>query len=64
YMRLLEKLDGNSKRVDEVVDDIINHPFGDEAIGKLDVWTYDAVKWDESRIALGEMIHEKMAERE
>ncbi|MGC1240267.1 MAG: glycoside hydrolase domain-containing protein [Chryseosolibacter sp.] len=64
YMRLLTTLDGNSARADKIVNEIINRPFGDNAIGKLDVWNFDAAKWDERRIALGEMIHEKMSGRE
>lgn len=61
YLRLLTKLDGNSDRADDVVNKIIKNPFGDNAIGNLDVWDFDAKDWDESRIALGEMIHEKMS---
>lgn len=57
YMRLLSRLDGNNKRVDQIVNSIINEPFGENAIGVLDVWEYDAKKWDQERIALGELIH-------
>lgn len=56
YLRLLTELDGNSERADKIVNGIIKQPFGDNAIGNLDVWNYDAQQWDESRIALGEMI--------
>ena len=63
YLRLLTKLDGNSDRADDVVNKIIKNPFGDNAIGNLDVWSFDAKDWDESRIALGEMIHEEMSGR-
>lgn len=56
FMRLLTQLDGNSDRVDEVVNSIINQPFGDNAIGELDVWSYDAEQWDQKRIELGRLI--------
>jgi hypothetical protein len=58
-MRLLRSIDGNSDRVNEVVNGVIGSPFGDQAIGKLDVWTFDAQKWDDARIRLGEMINAK-----
>lgn len=50
-MRLLSQLDGNSDRVDEVVNSIINQPFGDNAIGELDVWSYDAEQWDQKGLS-------------
>jgi hypothetical protein len=56
YLRMLAALDGNTLRADSVVNTIIGEPFGDRAIGRLDVWTYDAQKWDEARVALGELI--------
>jgi len=58
YMRLLAELDGNSVRVDEIVNEIISHPFGEKSIGNLNVWSYNAKKWDQSRIILGELIHQ------
>lgn len=58
YMRLLSDLDKNKKRVNNIVDDIINQPFGDKSIGKFDVWIYDAEKWDAGRIKLGELINQ------
>lgn len=64
YMRLLTALDGNSDRADEVVNGIIKRPFGDDAIGNLDVWRFDAKDWDDARITLGEMIHERTIKRE
>ncbi len=63
YMRLLAKLDGNSKRVDQIVNEIIKEPFGEKSIGILDVWNYDAEKWDQARIKLGELIDQKMSEK-
>jgi hypothetical protein len=56
YMRLLSEIDKNSVRVDSVVNSIIKRPFGPNAIGNLDVWSFDAAKWDENRIRLGELI--------
>jgi hypothetical protein len=56
YMRLLTQLDGNSDRVDEIVNSIIKEPFGDNAIGEFDIWSFDAGQWDQKRIELGELI--------
>lgn len=62
YLRLLAKTDGNTARADSIVNTIIGEPFGDRAIGRLDVWTYDAEKWDEARLALGRIIHKAVRE--
>lgn len=59
YMRLLSEKDGNRNRTDEVVNSIIKKPFGENSIGNLDVWSFDASKWDRARIKLGELINEK-----
>lgn len=56
YMKLLSALDGNTSRADSVVNTIIGHPFGAAAVGNINVWNYNARKWDKSRIALGNMI--------
>jgi hypothetical protein len=58
YMRLLSELDKNTDRVDKIVNSIINQPFGRNSIGNLDVWSYDAEQWDQSRIKLGELINQ------
>ena len=58
YMRLLAAIDGNRDRVDDIVNILVNLPFGDGSIGNLDVWSYDAMAWDRARIAMGEMIQE------
>lgn len=57
-MRLLSKLDNNRERVDSIVNSIIKYPFGPNAIGNLDVWSFDAEQWDRARIELGELIEE------
>jgi hypothetical protein len=57
YMRLLSQKDGNRKRVDEIVNGIIKNPFGDASIGNLDVWSFDAEKWDLARIKMGKLIN-------
>jgi len=57
YMRLLSELDGNNNRVDEIVNSIIYDPFGNRSIGNLDVWSFEAEKWDQKRIQIGELIH-------
>ena len=59
YMRLLKQLDKNDARVKGIVNEIIGEPFGEKSIGKLDVWTFDAEKWDNARIRIGELINEQ-----
>jgi hypothetical protein len=61
YMRLLSELDGKSDRVDEIVNQVIKEPFGDNSIGNLDVWSFDPEQWDLKRIKIGKMIHETLA---
>ncbi|SKB70626.1 glycoside hydrolase domain-containing protein [Dyadobacter psychrophilus] len=56
YLRLLDKLDGNSKRADALVDQLIKEPFGEKSIGNLDVWSYDQEQWHKVRMELGELI--------
>lgn len=56
YMRLLSELDGRTDRVDNIVNEIVNRPFGENAIGEFDIWSYDAREWDEARIKLGKLI--------
>jgi hypothetical protein len=63
YMRLLSKIDENNVRVDSVVNSIIKQPFGPKSIGNLDVWSFDASKWDEARIEMGKMINEAIAKK-
>jgi hypothetical protein len=58
YMRLLSAIDKNNDRVNNIVNTIINQPFGDKSIGNLDVWSYNPEQWDKSRIQLGEMINQ------
>ena len=63
YMRMLSKLDGNSERADKIVNDIIKLPFGDNSIGNLDVWSYDAEQWDQNRIKLGTLIDQEIRKK-
>jgi hypothetical protein len=56
YMRLLSGLDNNRDRVDDIVNSIIKQPFGPNAIGNMDVWSFDAEQWDIKRRMLGELI--------
>jgi len=44
-------------RADSIVSTIIGEPFGDRAIGRVDVWEYDARKWDAARRSIGTLIH-------
>lgn len=60
YMKMLTALDKSDNRVSKVVNTIINKPFGDSAIGKLDVWSYNPEQWDGSRIKLGQLINEQI----
>ena len=57
YMRLLSELDKSPDRTDKIVNKVIYEPFGKKSIGNLDVWTFDAEKWDKSRIEMGGLIH-------
>ncbi len=57
YMRLLSKLTGSKEEANKIVNEVINEPFGTAAIGVIDVWEFDAQKWDQSRIQLGEQIN-------
>jgi hypothetical protein len=56
YMRLLVALDGTSERVDSLVNTVIKQPYGTKSIGNLDVWVYDAKKWDLTRATIGKLI--------
>ena len=56
YMRLLSEIDKSTERVDSIVNRIIKNPFGPRATGNKDIWEYDARKWDENRVMMGEMI--------
>ncbi len=60
YMRLLSELDGHEDRVTEMVNSIIKRPFGQQSIGNLDVWIYDAEQWDQQRLQLGKLIEESV----
>ncbi len=60
YLRLLSEADGNTARADSIVNEIIREPFGPKSIGNLDVWSFDAGKWDAQRIAMGRMIEKKL----
>jgi hypothetical protein len=56
YLRLLSALDKNEQRTSSIVNSLVDRPFGDQAIGNLNVWSYDPEKWDESRNKIGELI--------
>jgi hypothetical protein len=63
YMRLLAEADKNRERVDSLVNSIIKLPFGPKSIGNLDVWSFDDAKWDETRVAMGNMINEALTKK-
>lgn len=56
YLRLLTELDGNSDRADALVNELVNQPYGEQAIGDLNVWSFDPRLWDKQKTRLGEMI--------
>ena len=58
YLALLEDLTGSRDEVMELVNGIINEPFGRNAIGVTDVWSFDPEKWDRLRIHIGNRIDE------
>lgn len=58
YMRMLKSLDKSDERVLSLVNEIIYEPFGEQSIGRLDVWSFDAERWDEVRLRMGELINE------
>jgi hypothetical protein len=63
YLRLLAEMDGTTHRADSIVNTIIKRPFGANSIGNLDVWSYDAERWDKTRVALGDLIDTHMKNR-
>ena len=60
YMKMLTSIDKNKDRVSNIVNKIIDRPFGDQSVGNLNVWSYDPQKWDAGRIELGELINEAL----
>ncbi len=57
-MNMLAKLDGNRERADRIVNGIIKDPYGDKAIGELEIWDYNPENWDKAVIELGNMIEQ------
>jgi hypothetical protein len=57
YMKMLAAIDKNDQRVGSIINNIIGKPFGNNAVGNLNVWSYDPKKWDEARKQLGQMIN-------
>jgi hypothetical protein len=60
YMKMLAALDKDDRRVINIVNQVIDNPFGNNAVGKIKVWSYDPKKWDNTREELGELIHESV----
>lgn len=58
YFRLLSQLDGKTDRADQIVNRIVNRPFGEQSLGNLDVWNHNPEDWDRARIEAGELIDE------
>ena len=59
--RLLAGLDGSPARADSIANGIVYQPFGDQSVGRFDVWSHDPRKWDAARIELGELIEKATA---
>ncbi len=57
YLTLLKKLSPESNAAKEYVNEIINEPFGRNSIGVIDVWSFDAEEWDNTRIKIGNQIN-------
>jgi hypothetical protein len=57
YMRKLSELSGSKQQANQIVNEIINEPFGKKGIGTIDVWSFDPEKWADARLKLGELIH-------
>ena len=53
---MLSQLDGSTERADSITNTLVKRPYGTHAIGNLDVWSFDAEKWDMSRQNLGALI--------
>ena len=60
YMRMLSALDKNANRTNNILNKIIDRPFGNIAVGNINVWSYDPKKWDVCRIELGQQINESI----
>lgn len=58
YLKLLESLSPDGDHVMDIVNSIINEPFGQDAIGVIDIWSFDAEEWDQLRIQIGKQIEE------
>ncbi|MGV8133846.1 MAG: glycoside hydrolase domain-containing protein [Mangrovibacterium sp.] len=63
YMRILTHLKGSKESVDQIVNRIINEPFGKKGIGVIDVWSFDAEAWAKARLAMGKSIHTTISEQ-
>jgi hypothetical protein len=60
YMRMLATIDKNDKRTNDIVNSIIERPYGNNAVGNINVWNYNPKKWDEVRRLLGELISQSI----
>lgn len=56
FMQLLSKLDGTTERADAIVNELVHAPWGDASIGNINVWDYNARRYDQGRIELGNLI--------
>jgi hypothetical protein len=55
-MRMLSQLAADASTTSDIVNKIIDQPFGRKSIGNLNVWSFDAEKWDNARTEIGERI--------
>lgn len=57
-LRTLADIDGNTERADSIAGRLVNNPFGEQSIGRFDVWNHNPQDWDEARLALIETIEQ------
>ena len=58
YLKLLESHGSGRDQVMEIVNSIINEPFGRNSIGIIDIWSFNTEEWDQLRIQIGNQIEE------
>ncbi|RYY31090.1 MAG: DUF4091 domain-containing protein [Chitinophagaceae bacterium] len=63
YLRLAAANGIAKDKLDQLVNGLVKQPFGEASMGKIDVWSYDPQKWDETRIILGDMISETLTNK-
>ena len=57
-LKILAELDGNNTRADSLANILIERPFGEQSVGRFDVWNHNPNRWDQVRVGLGNMIEQ------